>query len=50
MTLLRKFIRINETATSFICRRNIDYMIDVHIVGKVEGRDPFLFQMLVSSF
>ncbi|MGH9928244.1 MAG: hypothetical protein ACREA9_03340 [Pyrinomonadaceae bacterium] len=34
MTLLRK---LNETAASFICRRNIDYMIDVHLVGKIEG-------------
>jgi hypothetical protein len=37
MTLLRKLIRINDTAASFICRRNIDYTIDVHIVGKIEG-------------
>jgi roadblock/LC7 domain-containing protein len=37
MTLLRKLMRINETAASFICSRNIDYMTDVHIVGKVEG-------------
>jgi roadblock/LC7 domain-containing protein len=37
MTFLRKLTRINETAAAFICRRNIDYMTDVHIVGKVEG-------------
>ena len=37
MTLLRKVIRIIETAAFLMRHRNIDYMIDVHIVGKVEG-------------
>ena len=37
MTTQRQVMRIIETAASLIRRRNIDYVMDVHLVGKVEG-------------